>query len=166
MTNVNPPGSGVSVTQLQLPQLLGTSSGPAATTSTADTQLASIPVPASLMGLNGTLEVHALWSHSGVAGNWNPHVRFSGLAGTDYNGAVAQGSANVGQSMVITIGNKGATNSQKGGIAGGGTQATATALITSAVDTTVPQTVVISGQVTAGDTLTLESYTVLFFPQV
>jgi hypothetical protein len=127
-------------------------------------QLASVTVPAYLLGLNAILRITTNWSFTNNANNKTLRVRFGGAAGTAYL-QIAETTTQYVRAET-TIGNAGATNSQRGQSIffrqAAGTFAFQSATqITSAVDTTANQTVYISGQkATAGDALTLESYSV------
>lgn len=126
--------------------------------------LATINVPAGLLGPNGAVRVSAQWTLTNNANSKTLRVRFGGIGGTGYLNAV-QASVAGGVSTVL-IGNRGAANSQAGNAVITNTAAVATAQAgTGAVDTAAATTLVITGQkATAGDTLTLESYLVEAFP--
>jgi len=148
-------------------QILGASGAPATVnTGTAETQLASVAVPAGAMGLNGSLRITTFWTYTNSANNKTMRVRLGGAGGTVYGNVVQTTSTNV--QLTTTISNKGAANSQK---AFSPSTATATTVpitgtaITSAIDTSAATTVYISGQTaTGGETITLESYIVELIP--
>lgn len=128
---------------------------------TAENVLATITIPAGIMGLNGRLRITTNWSYTNSANAKTARTRFSGVAGTAYQSSAITTQAN--SEHVTHIQNRGAPNSQYGysqGIANT-TGVFATAQQSGAVDTTVATTVVISGQkASAGETMTLESYLV------
>lgn len=136
----------------------------AAVSGAADTNentLATVTIPANAMGANGLLMVDALWTVTNGADDKILRIRFSGASGTQYFGATITSSATVRVNVLIA--NRGATNSQVGWsgpttVSYGGS---AQAAVTSAVDTTAATTLVFTGQKeTAGNTLTLDGYTV------
>lgn len=123
--------------------------------------LATVTVPGGALGLNGRLRVTALFTVTNSVNNKVLRVRFSGISGTIYHTVTL--TTNASYKVEADIANRGATNSQVGGMAsiGGGWGTSGSAVITSAVDTTADTTLLITGQkVTAGETLTLESYLV------
>ena len=123
--------------------------------------LVTITVPANALGANGTLRIYTVWTCTNNANAKTSRIRFSGASGSLYH--VRDMASSTSWRFWAHFGNAGATNSQKGeswglSAAGGVTQ---TIGVTSAVDTTAATTVVISLQKgTAGDTVTLESYSV------
>ncbi len=134
------------------------------TGSTAETTLATITVPGNAMGPNGILRITLQWGRTGTAGTMTPKVYFGGLAGTLYHSAVV-GASNLSLRHQIQIANRNAANSQIGHQGNhannGGWQQSTTAAITSALDTTSSQDIVITAQLnTAGDTMRLEAYLV------
>lgn len=130
------------------------------TGTTTETTLATITIPAGVMGTNGQLWIMTLWSNTSNANNKTLRVRFSGIAGTQY--LLSTATTGVGSQIPLFIRNRNSASSQIGGNSSSATFGhTASAAVTSAVDTSLATTLVISGQLAnAGDTLTLESYTV------
>lgn len=131
------------------------------TGTTAETQLASITIPANSMGPAGRLRITMLFSATANANNKVFRCRFGGSSGQDYLGSVV-GTVPSGP-VVVSIYNTSATNVQ-----GGGRENTlsATALV-SAIDTTADTVVYISGTLAVGtDTATLISATVEVIPGV
>jgi hypothetical protein len=137
----------------------------AAASGAADTNenaLATITVPPGAMGLNGVLRISTLWTTTNNANAKTLRIRFSGAAGTQYF------SQNVASSLatgtIHLIANRGVANSQVGYPAGSAATVygpSGNGVVTSAVDTAAATTIVISCQkATAGDTITLEGYTV------
>lgn len=128
---------------------------------TSEDILGTVTIPANWMGKNGMLKILSLWSCTNNANVKTARIRLGGIGGTAYE-TVALANNAAAQSYEV-IWNANSTNSQVGsGAVGFG--ATATANITSAIDTTVDQTIVFTGQkATAGDTLTLAGYVVELF---
>jgi hypothetical protein len=129
---------------------------------TNEDTLATINVPA--LGANSLIRLTTIWTFSGAGGTRTPRVRFSGASGTKYfENAVA--AARSGLTLVTYIANANATNSQVGSSMGQidngtGVQTVGAGNATSAVDTTVGTTIVLTGQkASAGDVLTLNGFT-------
>jgi hypothetical protein len=143
------------------------SSGTAAsvTGTTSETQLAPITIPAGLLKANDKLRISTLWSYTNSANNKTPRIRFSGAGGAAIMAInVTKTTALVDQRVVHA---NNATNPQKTTpwTLAGGFGTTTAAPSTTAVDTTVPGTLYISGQLALGsETLTLEAYTVEHIP--
>jgi hypothetical protein len=128
---------------------------------TNENALASITVHAGAMGPNGRLRITTLWSMTSSANNKQTRVRFSGASGTTYLTAGHTTVASLRDQR--EIGNRNSESLQVGSMPGapGGFSTSSGVVTTSAVDTTVDTTVVITGQkANAGETLTLESYIV------
>ena len=124
---------------------------------TADNVLATCIVPANALGLNGSLRVWTMWTMTNSANTKTFRVRYSGAAGNQFLQTTATTSA--AAMFLTTITNRGATNSQVGGLTGGSIGVTGIAHVTSAVDTTAETSIVIVGaKASAGETLTLERY--------
>lgn len=131
------------------------------TGTTTETTLATITIPGGMMGANGKLRVSALFSMTNNANNKTPRIR---LGGSETLAAPFASASAI--SLARTIANRGATNSQlsePGTSTGFGTAGSA--VVTTAVDTSVDQSLTITGQLAVGtDTLTLEGYTVEVLP--
>lgn len=131
------------------------------TGTTAETVMATIPIPAGAMGPNGAIRVTTVYSvGANNANNKFADVRFGGTGGTLYWAANLANSLSQRNQLVIQ--NRNSQSSQVGGVAFGalGTPQ-ATGVTTSAVDTSAAVDLVISGaNANAGDTITLESYIV------
>lgn len=129
---------------------------------TTEDTLATITVPANSMGANGRLRITTTWTTTNSANSKTLKVKFGG---TSYGTMVITASA--ATMDMRTVGNRNATNSQVGsssGTIGGFGNSSATAPITSAIDTTASTTVAITGQkASSGELLTLESYSVELF---
>lgn len=151
------------------PEIVLAKSGAAISTpaDTTEDTLVTVTVPANAMGANGFLRITTLWTFTSSGNNKTPRIRFSGAAGTIYMNPVF--TTTVGLSQITVIANRNATNSQIGFASaatnGGLGTSSASANVTSAVDTTAASSVVITGQkASAGETLTLESYLVELIP--
>lgn len=136
----------------------------AAVSGAADTNenaLATVTIPANTLGANGALFIETHWAFTNNANTKTLRLRFSGIGGT---AIFSQGATTQQTGWARTMmANRGVTNSQfassiityVGNTIGNSIGSTA------AIDTTAATTLVISGQkATAGDTLTLEGYSV------
>lgn len=130
------------------------------TGTTAETAQATCNIPAIALGTNNCLFIEAAWSYTNNANNKTMRLRFSGIGGTTY--ATTTQTTNLGVRLASSpICNRGVTGSQVGyqGLSFTG------APVTSAVDTTVATSVVLSSQLAVGtDTATLEYYSVTLVP--
>lgn len=126
---------------------------------TAENVLVTINLPA--LGPNDAIRVSTLWSLTSSANNKTPRIRLGGAAGTIYSGPTLTTSASV--SLIILISNRGVANSQVGfALASNSGVGTANgAVVTSTLDTSTSQPLVISCQKALGsETMTLERYLV------
>lgn len=132
------------------------------TGNTTETTLATITIPAGEMGLNGAVEIEALFSFTANANTKTPRFKFG--AATVANPAITGGYAS---SMVRKlVSNRGAANSQitSGSDSQNEFSTGLTAATTSAVDTSAVVTLTITGQLAVGtDTITLERYMVRLY---
>ncbi len=154
------PGLGVT------PRVLWSTNVAASVTGTvSETQLASIPIPANLLGANGTLRVTTFWSHTNSANNKTLRVRFGGASGIQYFSNIVTTTAS---SMDMRhIHNNNAANAQKGFQSAASFGATATAVVTGSVNTAAATTIYVSAQLAnSGETATLEAVIVEFIPAV
>jgi hypothetical protein len=127
-------------------------------TITTEHTFVTVNIPPNLMGLNGILEVDAVFSYSNNANTKTMRYRFGGGAFFSTTATATSSAA-----FIKRIQNRGVSDSQLGEAASnqaqGGTNANAP--YTSAIDTAVTTTVTITGQLAVGtDTMTLERYTV------
>lgn len=143
-------------------QLTGTgivTANAAYTQVTTEVLLATDTVPAGAMGLNGGLQVWQTWSFLNSATTKTMRVRFGGIAGTVYLAGTATTTVAAGD--VRRIRNRGSAALQVGGIGNASTAfntASGSAIVTSAVDTSVAADVAFTGQLGAAtDFLILES---------
>ncbi len=147
--------------------ILGSSGAASAVSSgTAEVQLASVTVPANSMGANGKLRITTTWSYTNSVNAKTLRIRLGGSTGTIYLGVSPTTSASRTEQIVIS--NNNSTGSQKGSNAAANSFGISTgALTTSSVNTTAATTVDFSGQpASAGETITLESYTVELIPGI
>ena len=132
------------------------------TNTTSEETLATITVPAGIIGLNGALEIITLWTTTNSANNKTPRVRFSGAAGTIFWGPTF--TTQVTDQAFCCIRNVRSHSSQKGWSSGSnsGFGSSASAVATATVDTaSADTTIVISSQKAVGtETCTLEAYSV------
>lgn len=128
--------------------------------------LATVTIPAGMMGANGAVRIWSKWLWTSSANAKTLRVRFNGAAGTQYLNIAP--TTNVSVFDLRLIFNKAATNSQKSHNAAAGATAFAQSALdatTSAVDTTVAVDIVFTGQKSAGavsasDALVLDWYLV------
>lgn len=131
------------------------------TGTTAETALATIPIPAGMLGTNGMLRVSCDWSTTNSANDKTLRIRLGGLAGTVLTNTAFTTVANAFHRMLIA--NRGVANAQ---IAttdrSRATDVVSTyEIFTAAVNTAVNVDLVITGQLeSAGETITLENYLV------
>lgn len=130
---------------------------------TTEEVLATITVPAGAIGPNGQLQIHTVWTMTNGANNKITRARLGGIAGTAYLSLTHTTIATFFRSIFVN--NVNSASSQKstwiaGSAASNGTSASA--LTTSAVDTSAAFDIVLTGQkAVAGEVITLESYQVL-----
>lgn len=146
------------------PRILGASA--VAATAPADTNeniLATISLPAGVMGINGVLRIWSRWTVTASANAKTLRIRLGGIGGTAHF-LQAFGATDVTQRDCTEIANRGSASSQIGRVnaaGSGGFGASTGAFTTSSIDTTVATTLVLTGvKASAGETLTLESYLV------
>jgi hypothetical protein len=136
------------------------------TGNTNETALATVTIPAGAMGLNGGLLIYATWTYTNSSNNKTPRIRLGGIGGTVYANLVLTTTATYHD--IRRIRNRGAANSQLGGQASAASQAigsTTSAPVTGAIDTSVTQDLVFSGQLALGsETIALEGYEVWLLP--
>lgn len=126
-----------------------------------ETTLATIVIPGGMMGPNGAIRVTAVWSHTDSANTKRLVVTFGGVT---YQYASATNSASYQTQAVIR--NRNSMASQVGvGSNVVGYAGTVTPIVTSSLDTSQDQILLIRGKPGAvGETVTLEGYTVEILP--
>ena len=133
------------------------------TGTTTETALATITLPGGAMGTNGILRVTSIFSYTNSANNKNIRMRLggSGLSGTQLQNVTVSSTSGIMLQRVMQ--NRNAQNSQVLGASATNTSygTFGAAPITSGVDTSSDQPIVLSGQLSnSGETLTLESYVI------
>ena len=134
----------------------GTASSVTGTTS--ETVLATIPIPAGALGINGVLRITALWSYTNSANNKTLRINFGGT--TWFNQVQTTTASAQGMTMIR---NRGSVTSQVGYAisAGSAFGSTSVANATAAINMAVAQNLTITGTLALGtETITLEGYTV------
>lgn len=150
---------------LPVPAVIAQSGTPVSVTGVlTETTLATITVPAGLMGPHDCLEIHTFWGMTNSANNKTTKVKFGGTA---YYQSVVTANAQV--RAVTEIRNAGSVSNQFGGVSSSsvpsGLGGSSLAVATSAANTTLAQDITITGTLAnAGETLTLLGYTVKFIP--
>ncbi len=131
---------------------------------TNENTLATVTVPAGLMGTTGSLRLTSLWSFTNSANNKTLRARFGGAGGTAYMGATLPNLSIL--SDIRTISNLTASTQNGPDFQTFPSNSFGTGSVrTSSIDTSVATTLVFTGQkATAGETLTLVSYMVEIFP--
>ncbi len=163
ITGINQHNTYVGTNFLPSPLLLAQSAEAVTHTgSIAETTLATITVPANAMGANGRLIIKTLWTTSASTNNKNTRVYFGA---TKFTSIPINSASNITARYETEIANRGAVNSQIGGAENyyGFSQATVP-VVTSAIDTSTDVDVTIkTALANAGDSVTLESYSVLLY---
>jgi hypothetical protein len=135
----------------------------ALTGTTDETALATIALPAGLLGTTRTLRVTAYFTMTANTNVKTPRIRLGGISGTSMNAAVS-GAAVSAQIMRVEFSARGSTTSQIAtGTAGRGSDNIQTLLahVSGAQNTAIALDLVISGQLAnSGDSLILERYVV------
>jgi hypothetical protein len=141
----------------------------ALTGTTAETTLATIKIPAGLMGLNGRIEIKAMFQTTIVSASSNTktaRIRLGGLAGSVL-GAIAA-TTNTNLRIETDLMNRNSATSQWNQTQGTGAAGLGMSILNVtgiSVDTALDQDIVISGQLqNATDTITLNGYIVEFIP--
>lgn len=135
------------------------------TGNTNETVLATISIPANSMGLNGALRIKTYWTITANTNTKTARLRLGGIGGT------VVGPGNAWNAAAVTVPHSETLvqnrNSASSQICRNITNRSSDLLmqlqanIAAAVDTTVAQDLVITGQLGVGtDTITLESYIV------
>jgi hypothetical protein len=129
---------------------------------TSENILATVSLPAGIMGANGVLRIWTLWNYTSSSNNKTLRIRLGGIGGTQVYALLRTTSTHT--SDLRFVANANAQNAQvffdRGSepTAGAGSSGTN---ITAVIDTSAATTLVITGQkASAGETLTLSAYTV------
>lgn len=164
ITDVGPSGTvftsdGVRWAPLNGRALVAVSGTPATVTgTTAETTLATVTIPAGVLGANGRVIVSALWSLSSSINLRTPRVRFGGSVFAAAAVSTLAAAVRVG----AEIQNAGSAGAQVAFAAGAALLEVSTdSNVVGSVDTSVDQVLVLSGQVAlAAEFVRLEAYTV------
>jgi hypothetical protein len=140
-------------------RVVATTGQASVTGTTAETNLASLKIPANSMGKNGVVEVVALWSYTNSANVKSLFHRLGvspGIGGTTVVGTIGSTATATAQSMVI-VRNNNAANAQVAWTASlNPFSSSTTANTTAAVDTSQDTYINITGQLAVGtETITL-----------
>ena len=146
-------GDGTNWVRLNQIKIFSLSAPVSLTGSTSVVTLATITIPAGLLGANGKLKIYPLW---GTTNNANVKTLRAVLGGSTCTTMTSQSVPNNSGLVIIrNINNEAAQKCSSGLVAGIGPSTGSIAVI--AIDTTAATTLVISGQLAVGtDTLTLE----------
>jgi hypothetical protein len=126
---------------------------------TSETVLATITVPAGVMGPNGVLRITTQWSVTNSANAKTLRVRLGGASGTAFQSTGISTSATFRHQ--VEIHNRNSAQSQVGMSPSAAWGGSGGAVVAGAVDMTSTQSIVLSGQLgNSGETITLESYLV------
>lgn len=131
------------------------------TGTTAETTLATITIPANAMGANGRIEIDVCWSYPTSANNKTFRQKFGGTT-------ITQSVVSTGASLRTSafVANRNATNSQVASpnFAASFGASPSAGVTTMAVDTTAAVNILLTAQLAnAGETITLEAYSVKLF---
>jgi hypothetical protein len=131
------------------------------TGSVAETSMLSITIPASIMGINGSLRLSTVWSTTNNVNNKTITTKFGG---TTASTAVLASCATYREQRQIS--NRGSLSSQVTSTgAAGGWGVSSSAIVTLTKDTSIDQILSVTGTLAnAGDTMTLESYVLEVIP--
>jgi hypothetical protein len=143
------------------PIILGVSGvASSAGANTTENVLATVNIPAGIMGPNGLLRIYSLWSYTNSANNKTLRIRLGGAGGTQVF-AITQ-TTSTHMSDLRHIQNANAQNAQVFHDRGSQPAVGATsagANVTAAIDTSLGTTLVFTGQKALNsETLTLSSY--------
>lgn len=129
-----------------------------------ETTLATIAVPAGVMGINGQIEITASWSMTSSTNARTMRTKFGAMQ----LGGLALTTALASAQTFSRVANRNDAAVQVGGSASAASNpfsANANALTTGTVDTTAAVDITLTAQLAAaGETITLESYIVKVWP--
>lgn len=133
---------------------------------TNETVLATVAIPAGLLGANGRIEIVALWSITNSANNKIARIRFgtsgSGLGGTQVSTTTQTTSATIGTLTIINNRNSASSQVATPQMVFAGSGITAAVAV---IDTANASEINLTGQLALGsETITLEAYQVLAYP--
>ena len=146
-------GNGTKWVRLNPIKVFSLSAPFSSTGSTSVVTLATITIPAGLLGANGKLKIYPLWATTNNANVKTLRAVFGGSVCTTMTSQSVPN--NSGLVIIRNTNNEAAQKCSSGLVAGIGASSGSIASIT--IDTTAATTLVISGQLAVGtDTLTLE----------
>ena len=127
-----------------------------------ETMLATITIPANVVGANGQIKVNAYWTVTSSANVKNIRARLGGIGGTAVFGNAITTQATVLSNTLIINANSTSSQVSFSEVARGTDGLVNTlASISSSIDMTTSQSLVITGQLTnTGETITLVGYSV------
>lgn len=132
------------------------------TGNTSETVLATVTIPAGIMGLNGAVRVSSLWSHPGGSGNAKTtRIRFGGISGAILlSNAPTTNLSTHDHNRYIQNRNSASSQVTRGSASTQGGQ-TGVAVTTSSIDTSAAVNMLFTAQLaSAGESITLEQYIV------
>lgn len=144
---------------------LGQGVGASAPADTNEDILATVTIPANMLGANGRLSIKAMWSTTNNSNGKTVRIRLGGISGTIYFTNVV--TTSMSYTAATEIWNANSASSQVGAVNSHtfGDGPSSLALQTSAIDTTQTVTLVITGQkASSGDTITLTAFSVTIAP--
>jgi len=146
-------GNGTKWVRLNPIKIFSLSAPFSSTNSTSVVTLATITIPAGLMGANGKLKIYPLWSTTNNANAKTLRLNIGGLLCTTM---VSQNVPNNSGLLIIrNINSESVQKCSSGLVAGIGSSAGSIAVLT--IDTSAATTITITGQLAVGtDTMTLE----------
>lgn len=128
------------------------------TGTTSDTTLYSLVIPGGTIKANGALRIWPLFSFTGSTNLKTMKVK---LGGTVFLSVSSSATANISAVFFQMIRNRNSQSAQVAGNTTGGFGVQTNAVYTGAVDTSVNQTLEVTGQLAnSGETITLESVAV------
>lgn len=133
-----------------------TTSG-AVLSNTAETTIISVPVPAGMMGLNGSIRVSAVYQNNNSAGAKSHKIKLGGTQFVSTSATTTVTYTHIGRS--ITNRNSLSSQVSQNVSTTGGGGSSASAPVTAAIDTSVDTTVTLTLQLAAAsDWVSLDSY--------
>jgi len=146
-------GNGTKWVRLNPIKVFSLSAPVSLTVTTLAVNLATITIPAGLLGANGKLKIYPLWATTNNANVKTLRAIFSGSTCTTMTSQSVPN--NSGLVIIRNTNNEAAQKCSSGLVAGIGSSAGS--IVSTTIDTTAATTLVISGQLAVGtDTLTLE----------
>ena len=146
-------GNGTKWVRLNPIKIFSLSAPVSLTGSTSVVTLATITIPAGLLGANGKLKIYPLWLTTNNANVKTLRALFGGSTSTTMTSQSVPN--NSGLVIIRNVNNEAAQKTSSGLVAGIG--ASSGSIASTTIDTTAATTITITGQLAVGtDTLTLE----------